>query len=58
MKIKITEPTRCGGKGVAIGQEVDASEKDAKYLIQIGKAKLIDKPKKEKKGGLTTKSGI
>jgi len=53
MKIEITKSTVCSGQKVSIGQVVDASEKDARLLISIGKAKVYQvmdavKPTKRK----------
>ena len=49
MKIKILKSTVCGGKPVEKDKVIDASEKDANYLIGIGKAESSDKKKEEKK---------
>ncbi|WP_068310458.1 hypothetical protein [Polycladidibacter hongkongensis] len=57
MKIEILKRTVCEGEPVAPGDVVSASEKDAKFLInmkkaekttkRVGKAKAGDKPKEE-----------
>ncbi|KZL17537.1 hypothetical protein [Pseudovibrio sp. Ad37] len=57
MKIEILKRTVCGGEPVAPGDVVNASEKDAKFLInmkkaepttrRVGKAKAGEKPKEE-----------
>ncbi|WP_109314750.1 hypothetical protein [Pseudovibrio ascidiaceicola] len=39
MKIEILKRTVCGGEPVAPGDVVNASEKDAKFLINMKKAK-------------------
>jgi len=49
VKIKILKSTVCGGKPVEKDKVIDASEKDANYLIGIGKAESSDKKKEEKK---------
>jgi hypothetical protein len=40
MKVKITRPTRAGGKSLAVGKTYDLSEKDAKTLLALRKAVL------------------
>lgn len=51
MRIHILKATVCGGKPVAPGQELEASSKDANYLIATGAAEPADdtKPKPKKK---------
>lgn len=62
-KIKITQATVCGKKTVAVGETVEASEEDARYLIALGKAVPVGGkgPKAKNRddevsGGLNTKS--
>lgn len=43
MKIEIISGCICGGERTVDGEVVDATEKDAMYLINIGKAKEADK---------------
>ena len=45
MKIKILQGTNCGGKRVKPGQTVDASDRDANYLIATKKAEKVDAKK-------------
>lgn len=48
MKIKILRGTKCGGKPVEVGAEVDASNQEARFLMAIGKAEAVaDKPVKK-----------
>ena len=51
MKIKMLRSSVCDRKDVYKDQIVDASEKDAKFLISIGKAEAVEaeKPNKTKK---------
>ena len=51
MKIKMLRSSVCDRKYVYKDQIVDASEKDAKFLISIGKAEVAEdeKPNKTKK---------
>ena len=49
VKIKILRTTVCGGKPVEKGKVIDASDKDANYLIGIGKAESAEKSKDDKK---------
>lgn len=56
MKLKIIRATVCGGKPVEVGEVVDASERDARTLIALGKARPVKdepqpEPKQDKKGG-------
>ena len=43
MKIEILKRTVCDGEKVAPGDVVNASEKDAKFLINAGKARKTTK---------------
>ena len=43
MKIEILKRTVCDGESVAPGDVVNASEKDAKFLINLGKAEKTTK---------------
>jgi len=35
MKIKMLKSTNCDGKAVAVGEVVDASEKDGRFLVSL-----------------------
>lgn len=41
MKIKILRDTVAGGQPVKAGQEVEASDADARYLLTVDKAVLV-----------------
>ena len=58
MKIKMLRSSVCDRKDVYKDQIVDASEKDAKFLISIGKAEVAEdeKPNKTKKTKETKES--
>jgi len=48
MKIKILKATSCGGKVRKVGATVDASDRDGRLLIGLGKAEEAkNAPKKE-----------
>ena len=49
MKIKLLKTTACDGKMYAAGSVVDASNKDAQYLIGVKKAVLFVAEKKPRK---------
>ena len=49
VKIKILRSTVCAGKRVEKGKVMDADEKDAIFLISLGKAESLEKVKDEKK---------
>lgn len=52
MNIEIIQPCNCGGKRTVKGEVVKATDRDAMYLINIGKAKETDaKPGKPKAAG-------
>lgn len=48
MKIEILKSTMCGGKPAKVGAKIEASDSDARYLINTGKAKKAE-PKKAAK---------
>lgn len=51
MKIKTTRNVRVGKAVHLAGKVIDVSEKDAAFLIGIGKAEPASEEKPEKKGG-------
>jgi len=52
MKIKILKQTVCNGEVVKVGDVVEANDRDARFLINIGKAEESEgKKSKGKKSG-------
>lgn len=49
MKIRIKRQTKAGGQVRAVGEEIDVSDADARYLIGCKKAEPVD-PKPAKAG--------
>ena len=47
MKIEITTNTAIRGKSVSVGDKPECSESDAKYLIDVGFAKLATETKEK-----------
>lgn len=57
MKIKITRSTVVGGKPAPADAVVDASDRDARFLIAVGKAvAYVEPPKVTKKASKKTAS--
>jgi len=61
MRIEILRPTTCGKRSVVVGEIVEASETDARFLIGIGKARVVVEPPPEaeeprRRRGLTTRT--
>ena len=48
VKIKMTRATMVAGMARAVGETITASEKDARYLMAIGKAVPAEKQTREK----------
>jgi len=46
MQIKIIKATNCDGRRVAVGEIVDASNKDGRFLVALGFAEVYEPPKR------------
>jgi len=48
MQIKMLKSTNCDGQRVQVGDVVDASNRDGRFLVSLGFAELYEKPKRKK----------
>jgi len=46
MQIKMIKSTNCDGKPVAVGEVVDATDRDGRFLIALGFAEVYQPPKR------------
>lgn len=55
-KIKITRATIIDGVPAAVGETVEVSDKDARYVCAIGKAVPVETSAQQRKGGKSGKT--